>query len=355
MITYQIQDRVISIKNGSRELEFPNDLKIEAEYGPAEAFGVSNNPSGLCVKGNEFHFIYNANNGRVLSQSIPPLPPLFTRIEQDNVIIELSGTTLRIQTKCENSTELLNILLTCLHGYPSLFNIEFPDPPVMLTLTGSLGRTEFRWEFEEATSYFRPKSKEELENHVFNSINNLPKLPMQYLAACTYFYTASRLIASGYTQWDFMAESILNLCKTLQILFGESMDNVRYGLKQIGYSTEEIEIDFIPLVVLRNNFDVAHTQSIIPQSDQLKVLYRYLIKSEDHIRDLLKVMFDQIIDGTLLFESKNYFEFDREKQLKFNQIIETIKDKIDRPGTPHTKASADALCVRFSSQCPSKN
>jgi hypothetical protein len=328
MITYQLQKRVLRILQGPKELSFPNTLTIDAEYGPPEAFGASNGPSRLALQGSKINLIFNANTGHLQVQSIPSLPPLSAQFEKDNVSIELKGTSLHIQTKCENDVDLHNTLLTCLYGFPALLNIEFPDPPVMLSLTGKLGETEFRFEHQEATYYFKPRTKDGLEKHVIDSINNIQSLQGQFHAATQYFHTASRLIVIGISSWEFMAETILNFCKVLQVLFGEQMDDVRAGLASLGYSDDEIEMDFIPLMVLRNHFDIGHAQSIIPQMEQLQVLYAYLSGSEDNIRYLIKRVFEQIVEERSPLTKKDYLGFEPNEQKKFDQLINKIRPRI---------------------------
>lgn len=138
----------------------------------------------------------------------------------------------------------------------------------MLSLAGKLGDVEFRWEYQKASYHFRPRTKVGLEKHILDSIKNIQFLQGRLSASVQYFQVASRLIVVGLSSWEFMAEAILNFSKVLQILFGEKMDDVRVGLSKLGYSDDEIEMDFIPLMVLRNTFDVGHAQSVIPQTEK---------------------------------------------------------------------------------------
>lgn len=327
MLTYQLQNRVLKIIEGPSELTFPNILTINAKYGPPEAFGASMNPSRLVLKGIDAELIFNANTGRVLAQSIQKTNSPHVRITGDNSLYELKGQVLHIKTICEDSIELNNILLTCLHGLPALLNIEFPDPPILISLNGILGDSNFRYELQEAPFQFRPRTIKGLETHVMNSIINIHLLQGKFMASITYFHTASRLLVAGTSPWEFMAETILNFCKVLQILFGETMDQVRNGLGSIGYTSSEIEMDFIPLMVLRNHFDVGHAQRIIPNTEQLQVLYNYLSSSEDNIRYLLKQIFEQIVEGKLILSEQDNIGFKSTEQKKFDQLINTIRPR----------------------------
>lgn len=115
--------------------------------------------------------------------------------------------------------------------------------------------------------------------------------------------TFDRLIVAGNSDWEFMAEIILNLCKVLQILFGNKRDDVRKGLSKIDYSEEEREGDIIPIMILRDNLDVGHTLIKIFTKRNVTEAGEYLKKimslREDHFRrgDItLKRFFNNFIE-----------------------------------------------------------
>jgi hypothetical protein len=85
----------------------------------------------------------------------------------------------------------------------------------------------------------------------------------------------------------------------LQVLFGEKRDDVRHELLRCGYSKEEIEKQFIPVMTLRAEFDVGHASLAILKQDQLDALYRFLNNAEPYFRELLKRVFEKT-------KNKNY-------------------------------------------------
>ena len=93
-----------------------------------------------------------------------------------------------------------------------------------------------------------------------------------------------------------MAESVLNMCKSLEVLFGNSRDTIRGQLSLLGYTTDQIEGDFIPLLVLRSHFDVAHARIAVPKQEKLRVLYAYLTHSEYRLKEFFKYLIARIAD-----------------------------------------------------------
>ena len=103
----------------------------------------------------------------------------------------------------------------------------------------------------------------------------------------------------GATPGEFLAEVLLNLAKALEVLFppkgdGRVRDAVRAGLLTLGYSEENIEADYIPVMALRNELDVGHVELGLLARDHLEVLHAYTERVEKPFRDLLKTLLDKV-------------------------------------------------------------
>ena len=229
MLTYLLHERIFRAEE-NKQLEFPNTLVVTAKLSPSVIFGAANDYSRLVVYQSEGHLIWNANTGRVQCKSEPSLPLLDVTVESTETKFILKGDMLTYTFPCKS----LDQLLGCLNGlqfvFPAFLNLKFPDPPTVEYIKGKLGDVEFRWEHKGMIHSFTPQTSEILEEHVAEFINILPLINgtknRRLVAAIYYFYTSSRLLVSGHSQWEFMAECILNLCKTLEILFGREMDRL---------------------------------------------------------------------------------------------------------------------------------
>jgi hypothetical protein len=78
----------------------------------------------------------------------------------------------------------------------------------------------------------------------------------------------------------------------------KSRDDVRRGLGSFGIPPDIIESDFIPVLVLRSEFGVAHISTSIYSSDQLKTIHRFLQFAEGKFRGLLENMIKRIENGS---------------------------------------------------------
>ena len=148
------------------------------------------------------------------------------------------------------------------------------------------------------------------------------------LAALHYFHVACRLRAVGHSPREFMAEIILNFAKILQVLFGQSRDDIRNPLTSLGYAPRDIESDFIPILVLRNEFNVGHVMvSILPQS-QLSTVHHYLDITERRFRDLFNRLITEVESGRLEFGEDEDLRLDGEKTRLFERVLISIAESL---------------------------
>jgi hypothetical protein len=334
MLTYQLQRRRMKIEAGG-PMKFPNKMVIEIKFSPPEAFGTSDRHSRLAIFGRAANMLLNGNTGRIRILSKPPLESIHATIDWPEQRFELKGDILRYESPCEDEKELEGHLITFVYVFPAMLNVYFADPPSILHTQGKVGETVFRWEQVDTQFTMNPVSPEDIERHVSEAFLNLEIMTgienRRLAAALYYFYTVSRLIVSGNSDWEFMAEAILNLSKTLQILFGNQKDDIHKGLSKLGYTEDEIEGDFITIMVLRNDFDVGHPMINIFSREQLDILYLYLGNVENVFRDLFQRLLKKLKDGSFKLDQKEDINLDSKQKKKFNKLIDTMKKRLNRP------------------------
>lgn len=328
MLTYQLQDRIYRVEDDG-DLVFPNDVVIEMILEPATPFGAPGSATRTAVKSQPARVIWDGNSGRGIIQSEATLEPLRVVAEYANLRMELQGNKLIMNTRCKDLDELNEVLSGMYYVFPFLLNLEIADPPVVKRVYGRVGERDFRWELKEFRFEFDITTTEEQEKRVASSFERLQTmsgvLNRRVAAALYYFYVACRLIATGNSPWEFMAETVLNLSKVLQVLFGEQRDDVRRSLKQLGYSEDEIECDFIPAMILRNEFDVGHATVSILKREELDSVYTYLISAETTFRSLLKHVIHQVQIGVYEVAQESDLSLNSEKRQIMQQLIKNFQ------------------------------
>jgi len=265
MMTYQIRKRIYRIDDPNG-LKFPNEVEISFEMRPLQAFGMEPGNGRTAVQSVAAHATFDANTGWHTIESRQPLKPLDVTIEESDVRkVEIRGNMLKVTAPANSLEDLNDLLQSIFIGYPILLSIEFGDPVVITRVDGKVGGTPFRWELTDWRMEFDITTQKHQERKAadswfrFNVISEPTR--RRLMAALHYFHVAIRLARVGISPWEFMSEAILNFSKVLEALFpphgdGRSIDAARSGLKQLGYTEEELERDFIPAIALRNGIDV---------------------------------------------------------------------------------------------------
>lgn len=336
MLTYQLQTRVIMIEDGG-ELSFPKRVALELRLAPATAFGAEDKPSGTLVKGREATIRIDANTGRWLCQSKPALDLLDVTLKSPSSKLNLAGNILKYEFDCSDAKELEGTLSAFKWLLPPLLNLQFSEPPHVLYVRGTIGDTKFRWEHkaDEWQVHIRSITPEKLEEHVAFSFEHLSLFNgfqnRRLAAALSYFYVAVRLNVCGESPWEFMSETILNYAKCMESLFVTSEDSradVRRELENLGYTNDEIEGDFIPILILRSYVDIAHAKAAIYKTRELKVLYRYMALAEERFREMLCRILSRVIDGTYKVPQRQDLSLDKKEQKILDRLITQMESRL---------------------------
>jgi hypothetical protein len=327
VLAYRQQTRVIKLTDGTGRLEFPSRVTVQVRLSPAAAFGAAEEHSRLVLWSRPAQFIINANSGRSRVLSEPPLGPLDVSCKTGDELWQLVGDVLRLEIGCQDQDELNNVLTSIMFLVPAFLNIILADPPIVELVEIINAESCFRVEHQEMHIDCLTKTPEGIQKSIRSLFNSESLASERLNAAMCYMHTASRLIVAGQSDWEFMPESILNMCKSLQVLFGESMDDVREGLCGLGYPDEAIEGDFIPLMILRSYFDIGHVQLAAPEIGQLQILYSYLMQAENRMKAMLSCATEQLVNG--VFRPNDVSEGLRsDRKRKFDQLVRNISRRI---------------------------
>ena len=302
MFTYQVRPRILRHEAGET-FSLPANVEIRFHFRPLQPFGMEAGGGHTAVRAVAAKALLNANTGEHTVQSETPLEPLDVTIQEPIRIISQKGNILSIKQHFNDLSTLHETIQGLYFTLPMLLNVEFADPPFIERVDGVVGKSTFRWELSDWRMEFRTTTQENQESAIIRSWKHLSALSDQnrrrLLAALHYFHVACRLSRSGTTPGEFLSEVLLNLAKTLEVLFpptgdGHTRDAARAGLKSLGYMDDKIDADYIPAMALRNEIDVGHVELGVFKLDQLKVLHAYTERAENAFRDLLNTLLEKV-------------------------------------------------------------
>jgi hypothetical protein len=337
MFTYQIRKRKFKLDTEG-PITWPADTEVQFHFRPFQPFGVEAGGGRTAVRAVEGTVHFNLNTGSHTVESKTPLKPLEVDVEEADRLATLRGNVLTVKARSQSNEELTDMIWGIYFGFPLLLNIEFADPPFVERVEGRIGSIGFRWELAGWKMEVLTTTQHEQESNVgkawfrFDVIT--PPERRRLIAALHYFHVACRLARNGQTPGDFLPEVILNLAKTLEVLFppegdGHTRNAVRANLLKLGYSEIQIESDFIPAMALRNEIDVGHVELGVFTMDQLTSLHSYTERAETAFRELLRRVVTKVESGE--FEIAPYsLEKPRPEAVK---TIVTLREAMRRAET----------------------
>lgn len=273
---------------------------------PKAAFGAADEPSRVIIRGHEAKGSGDLLTGRLLWSANPPLVPLQAAFSDGRTSFTLDGNRAVITRHCALAAQLDDLVAAAVYLFPSLLNVEFLDPPLVIGVNVNVGGSQTTWSLLRTGGVLEGTTQAELEQEAKQSWQRVEALNrpenLRLFAALNYFHVGCRLLAAGHSAFEFMAEAILNFAKVLDVLFvsgGEvSREQVRMGLASIGIPKREIESEYVPLIILRNEFDIAHVALTYPNAEEFDTLHRFTEVAEGSLRDLLRQLLGQLDDGT---------------------------------------------------------
>jgi hypothetical protein len=306
MFTYQIRKRILRI-DSSKRLHFPSEGEISFHLTPKQPFGEEKGGGRTAVRNVKATMKFDANSGLHSIESRKPLRRLNLKIKLMDGELRVLGNKLTLSCSFQSRQDLIRSIESYYHVAPMLLSIDFGDPPIIERVDGRVGDVSFRWELEHWNARFTITTRARQHSAIVACFDRMKALSRpgshRVLAALHYFHVALRLSRRGQIAGEFLAEMILNLSKSLEVLFppsgsGKSRDAVRRGLKSLGFAEGEIERDFLPCMALRNEIDVAHVDLSIYKLEQLTVIHNYVERCEFAFRGLFKKLLKQLEGGT---------------------------------------------------------
>ena len=306
MFTYQVRPRIFRFTSEGEEPAFPAECQISFHFRPPQPFGSVAGGGRTTVLDAAATTLFNANSGQHSIESKKPLSPLEVTIEEPTRSLHLVGTTLSISEQFLSLREVEDAILSIFFTLPTLLNVPFADPPFVERVDGKIGSRCFRWELAEWRLQVQVTSQDSQEERFELAYNRMRVISeprrRRLVAGLHYFHVACRLARVGSTAGEFVAEVVLNLAKTLEVLFppagdGRTRDAARAGLAGLGYSEQQIERDFTPVMALRNDIDVGHVELGLFTLDQLKTIHAFTELAEGSFREMLERFLNRVESG----------------------------------------------------------
>ena len=341
VFTYK-ENRVLFLEEGG-PLAFPCDVTVTVMLAPSPVHG-DYVPGSTCRLGSQAGLTWNANTGRNVTLSTPPLDPTDVRATVGDLKFAINGHTVEAAWHCGSRNDLLGVLGALHFVLPLSIGVAFADPAIPIVTSGRAGDTKFVWQVESTGTAFETLGAVDRDERVLAALARLPVLcarrNVRLLASLAYLDKAVRLLTTGFGPSDFAAEAVLNLAKCIEVLFPGppemSREAARAGLAALGYSDDEIEQTFVKALVLRSRLDAAHVRLATLNAAERRKVQMYMEGVIDRFRALLRDMIDRASRDDLDLAP---YEHDRSPGDELARILDSIADTVTGPSDTSRAAS----------------
>jgi hypothetical protein len=226
---------------------------------------------------------------------------------------------------------------------PAVLSVHFHDPVVIDQVDGQIGSARFEWQLHRQQFVIHTSNDDQQGERVKKAWDHMRMLGFhqnrRVLAALGYFHAASRLSRVGHSPWEFMGEIILNLNKTLEVLFPphgdvKRRDAVRQGLAKLDYTDAEIEADFIPVMLLRSSIDSGHAFLDLFTQEELTTMQTYTEAIEENWLRMLAKLLDKLESDSTIIDDYKPKSADREPKKLVATIAKIIQQRHSTPPSP---------------------
>jgi hypothetical protein len=333
MLTYRVRPRAL-VFNSGLDFQFPTWAEVSFTFAPKQAFGAQPDGGRTAVRNVSAKLNFNRSTGQYNVVSDSPLLPLDLLLEEDGLKLSVSGEKVTVSKVVSSKNDLANMIEAVYYVLPLLLAVEFADPPIIEEINGTIEGIEFSWFLLEWKLNFitttQEKQNDRLKQAWRRFLNLLNDSNMRVVAALQYFHVATRLERVSISPGEFLSEALLNYSKVLEVLFSPSTDVVREQLKGLGFSSDEVERDFIPVMILRSKFDVAHVSLALFNESQLSALHRYADRAETAFRNMLSRVLKKMDEGKLSLPDYELHNADDETSSIISRIsnaLDTLNDR----------------------------
>lgn len=344
MLTYILNEMSIVFQDKGK-VEFPSSIQLHVELEPEVLFGIKDGFTRACFTGAVSEILIDFVRGTQGCRNILKPGDFQGQFVCPQVISEdgkdvfkeysfgIDGNILTITLNCECQKDLGILFYIAKYLAPSSLSLELWEPVSVRQITGTCGTRPFKIQLKKYSNFMpviRPGDVEKRIERAFENLKTIRCLQNSRLkAAIHYYHTARRLVEVGDNVWEFVPEIILNYTKILEVLFGNSRENVRQQLLELGYESEKVECCFIPILLLRSHFDIAHARLSTPQKINVPEVAKFILFLESQMGELIRNAIQKSEAGEYdILPAEPSSEYSDDDQTEWDTINQNIKKGI---------------------------
>jgi hypothetical protein len=287
------------------QMSFPAALMAKISFGPEDAFGVpSCRPRTTAKQATPAHLLWNANEGISVWQG-DLIEALDAELKMEALSAHWTGNTLELRIGVNSLEEAEQVVGSASQFLPAFLSLRLQVFVWIKEFLVDVAESRFRFETSSHRYGITIATTEHNEDAAIQSVRNwLTQRPesLHIIMAIYYYRQALRLAALEPDRQSMAAEVILNLAKAIEIVFSSNRNRLRSRAREWGLDANFIERWIVPILLIRNELDVAHVASAPLVSTQHQAILDFLARASTQVHTLLVRLIEMSQSGQVTLD-----------------------------------------------------
>ena len=296
---------------------------MKVTFGPDDAFGIDAEPRTTAKRATPAKLQWNANDGTSFWQG-ELIDVIQTELRTDGLSGNWTANVLFFQLHAASSAEAHQIALSASQMLPAFLSLRLNVFVWIKEFLVDIGGVSCRLETLSHRYGITVATAEQNTSAVLMSVEDWLQQRsegLRLVMAIYYYRHAKRLAALEPDRQSMAAEVILNLSKAIEIVFSANRDMLRKQARELGFESQFVERWIVPILLIRNELDVAHVTSTPLSSFQHQAILDFLDRASVHVHTMLEKLAELQRSGKLHLKPLAD-SLDRDKEALLKRIRE---------------------------------
>lgn len=306
MTLFLVPARRLHKIGGTPPPSFPAAVTVRVALGPGDAFGVVLDSRTTGVAGDDTWTLEaNPDEGSaVMSGGL--IEEIRTAFQVGRFDVRVAGNILTLSFPSDSETNARETIRSAIQLIPPLLTLHLHVYVWVKLCEVTIGGQQYKFQLPEihfpvtgaTTEHNTGRLKQSIEEWLW-----FRKEHQSLVSALYYYRQAKRLAAIQPCPEPFVSEIVLNLAKAIEIVFRTpDHELIRARAREWQCDMEQVEQFLIPILILRNKFDVAHPAITPLTFEQRSTVSRFSMSTIRHVGMLLIDVSAKVRGGLIALE-----------------------------------------------------
>jgi hypothetical protein len=304
MSVFLFQRRDLKLCEGENLTNFPAKITFKIMFSPKDAFGINSDEQRTTFKlGEAPSHNFNPNDGTTKSSGslIEKLTAIF---QYGDFLFKLDGNILLVDVKVESFDQLLLFADSANNTLPAIYSFRFQT---YISISSFMIKTDvglygFIINSTQTDPSITITTRQDNIRHVKDGCKQWLDLTYGHerlVFAMNYYRQAIRLSLLELNPRSLFGEIILNLSKSLEILFHDSTETDKFVDKALrsGLTNDFIQSKLKPIILLRNKIGSGHSMTAPLTTDQMNDIRTYQMNAFNNVQFTIDHVWNAIQTG----------------------------------------------------------